>query len=385
LSTSREGAQTRPVAEPPSPRPSSTSWLFFFGAIILFTVAMMLLSFPVGVYTVFGTDLSSTYNAFTAVNGLEYYLVFATVDLPIMGNLGGVFVVFLLIYLAFFLFAARQGAGLLGALRAAAVDGYDALFSNPLAATLILLGASSLATIALDTVQTSSGVPTGSLTGDPFSLLVNFTIAPLFEETTFRLMMLGLPVLILSLVLLRDFSPARAARVLWRPSAAWDVDETDGVETRRSFTDSDPAIFPGYSSDSLKARAMRPVVFVFLVASSLIFGYAHFASGAGWGPGKVSEAALSGLALGYLYIKYGFHASVLLHWSINYVGSVYAFLGQGALGVPWTSNTGSLLDVVPTVDFVLLLGLPSVLIVANELLNSALASRRSSGSRAAHA
>jgi hypothetical protein len=355
---------------------ASTGWLFFFSGVVLFTVAMTLVSFPVGLYTVFGTNLSSSYGASTVVHGLVYDFILASVQLPIGGNLGDVFVVFLLIYLGFFLFAAKQGAGLLGALRAAMSDGYDALFSSPLVATLILLGASSLMTVAVDTVQTNSGVSTGALTGDPFSLLVNFTLAPLLEETTFRLIMLGVPVLILALVLLRDFSPIRAAKVLWRPSSAWDVDEIDGVETRRSFTDSDPAIFIGYSSDSLKARAMRPVVIAFLVLSSLSFGYAHYASGVGWGPGKVSEAALSGLALGYLYVKYGFHTSVLLHFSINYVGSVYSFFGQGAFGVPWTSSAGSFLDVVPTIDFVLLLGVPSMLIVANELLKRALGNRR---------
>ena len=338
---------------------------------------MMLLSFPVGLYTVFGTTLSGNYTASTAVHGLVYDFVFASVQLPIVGNLGDVFIAALLIYLGFFLLAAKQGAGMFGSLRASIRDGYRALFSNPLVAMLVLLGVTSLVTVSLDTFQSNSGISTGSLTGDPFSLLLDFTIAPLLEETTFRLIMLGLPVLLLALVLLRNFSPAMVAKVLWRPSSAWDTDETDGVATSRSFADSDPAIFPGYSSDSLKARTMRPVVIVFLVLSSIIFGYSHFASGSGWGPGKISEAALAGLALGYLYIKYGLHTSILLHWSINYVGSVYSFFGQGVYGIPWTSNTGSYLDVVPTLDFVLLLGVPSTLIIANELLKRALGSRQS--------
>lgn len=67
-------------------------------------------------------------------------------------------------------------------------------------------------------------------------------------------------------------------------------------------------------------------------------------------------------------MKYGFHTSVLLHWSINYVGSIYSFFGQGAYGIPWTSQSGSFLDVVPTVDIAILLGIPATLILANELL-----------------
>jgi len=357
---------------------SKTNWMSVFIAIIVFTVAMMLVSFPVGIYTVFGTHLSGNFSASTPVYSVAYNFFFAAVQVPLVGNFGGAFVVLSAIYLGFLLLAARQGAGLLKALRASVSDGYDALFTNPLAATLVVLGAVSFVTILVDTFQTGAGISTGVLTGDPFLLLQNFTLAPLTEETTFRMIMIGLPVLILSLVMFRDFSPMKALKALWRPSSVWDVDETGETETVtvRSFKETSPAIFPDDPSDSLKVRAIKPVVYVFLVLSSLIFGYSHYASGIGWGPGKVSEAALAGLALGYLYIKYGFQTTVLLHWSVNYVGSIFSFLGQAVYGVPWTSNTGSFLDIIPTIDIVYLLGVPSTLIVANELLKRVMNGRQ---------
>ena len=375
--SSKARALDQPLTGSTAPEPSpKLNWLFFFVGIIVFTVAMMLVSFPAGLYTVFGTHLSNNYTASTAVYALTYDFVFASVQIPIGGNMGEIFVLFLAVYFAFLVLAARQGAGLFKALRSSITQGYDALFTNPLAATCILLGATGLVTVLVDTAQTNAGVSTGSLSGDPFSLLVDFTIAPLLEETTFRLIMLGIPVLILSLVLLRDFSPMKALKVLWRPSSFWDVDETEEADARRSFNESGPSMFPDQQSDSLKIRAMKPVVYVFLVLSSVIFGYAHFASGAGWGPGKISEAALAGLALGYLYVKYGFHTNVLLHWSINYVGSIFSFLAQALWGIPWTSNSGNFLDVVPAVDLIFLLGVPSTLIVANELLKRVMGARR---------
>jgi len=339
-----------------------------FVGIIVFTVAMMLVSFPAGLYTVFETHLSNNYTASTAVYALNYDFLLSTVQVPVSANLGELFVVFSAIYLGFLLLAARQGAGLFTALRASFSRGYGALFTNPLAATVVLLGATSFVTVMVDAFQTDAGVSTGSLAGDPFDLLVSFTLAPLLEETTFRLILIGVPVLVLALVMFRGLSPLNAARALWRPSSVWDVDEDDGVETVRSFRDTNPSMFQDGHSDSLKVRAIRPVVYVFLALSSFIFGYAHYASGSGWGPGKISEAALAGLALGYLYIKYGFLTNVLMHWSINYVGSIFSFLAQGVWGVPWTSNAGNILDVVPTLDIVFLLGVPSTLIVANELL-----------------
>jgi Type II CAAX prenyl endopeptidase Rce1-like len=353
-----------------------TNWLFFFVGVIVFTVAMMLVSFPAGLYTVFGTHLSNNYTASTPVLGINYDFEFATLQIPVAGNFGELFVVVSAIYLGFLLLAASQGSGLLRALRASVSSGYGALFTNPLAAIMVLLGTTSLVTVVVDTLQTDAGVSTGSLTGDPFFLLMNYTLAPLTEETTFRVIMIGVPVMFLSLVMFRDFSPIKIARALWRPSSVWDVEDEEGVVTVHSFKDSTPSLFPRSSSDSLKIRAIRPVVYAFLFISSFIFGYAHYASGAGWGPGKISEAALAGLALGYLYIKYGFLADVLMHWSINYVGSVFSFLAQGLWGIPFTSGTGSFLDVVPTLDIVFLLGVPSALIVANELLKLVLSGRK---------
>ena len=64
-----------------------------------------------------------------------------------------------------------------------------------------------------------------------------------------------------------------------------------------------------------------------------------------------------------------------MHWSVNYVGSIYSFLAQGLYGVPWTSNSGSFLDVLPSVDIVFLLGAPSLLLLVNELMKGALGTR----------
>jgi CAAX prenyl protease-like protein len=370
----------KPLPEPTTGSESSpkTSWWILFVGVIVFTVAMMLVSFPVGLYTVFGAHLSNNYTSSTPVSAINLDFVFANVQMPIVGNLGDLFLVFTAIYLGFLLLAARQGAGLIKALRATASNGYGALFTNPLTATMVLLGATSLVTVLVDNLQTDAGVSAGSVTGDPFSLLLNFTLAPLLEEFTFRLIMIGVPMLVLTLVMFREFSPLKAARVLWRPSSVWDVDEDEEVVTVRSFEETSPSIFPDSPTDSLKVRAIKPVVYVFLVLSSFIFGYAHYASGIGWGPGKISEAALAGLALGYLYVKYGFQTNVLAHWSINYVGSIFSFFAQVVFGVPWTSNTGNFLDVVPTLDIVFLLGVPSTLIVANELLKRAMRGRQPS-------
>ena len=54
----------------------------------------------------------------------------------------------------------------------------------------------------------------------------------------------------------------------------------------------------------------------FLLISSTIFGLAHVSS---WGWWKFFPAFLGGLALGYLYLKYGLHVSILFHFANDFV------------------------------------------------------------------
>lgn len=57
-------------------------------------------------------------------------------------------------------------------------------------------------------------------------------------------------------------------------------------------------------------------VLVFVSAS--IFGYAHYAGG--WGAWKIIPASAAGLAFGYLFLRFGLAASILLHFATNYLG-----------------------------------------------------------------
>jgi hypothetical protein len=54
-----------------------------------------------------------------------------------------------------------------------------------------------------------------------------------------------------------------------------------------------------------------------VLASSIMFGYAHFASG--WGAWKILPAAVGGIAFGYLFLKFGLAASIMLHFGTDYL------------------------------------------------------------------
>src|SRR6266480_2231386 len=96
-SKARASRQAHGDAEIGRPPPKA-NLAFLFVGVIVFTVALMVASFPVGLYTVFGTRLSDNYSASTPVFALTYDLSFARVQVPVSSNLGDVFAVFLLVY-----------------------------------------------------------------------------------------------------------------------------------------------------------------------------------------------------------------------------------------------------------------------------------------------
>ncbi len=81
-----------------------------------------------------------------------------------------------------------------------------------------------------------------------------------------------------------------------------------GVRRRRPW---DYLLGGGYDLDG---RSFGPLVY-----TSLTFALAHVLGGPGsWAAWKVVDTLVAGLALGYLFLRYGLAASILLHFGINY-------------------------------------------------------------------
>ena len=322
-----------------------------FGALYAVIIAtaciMLLLSIPVGIYTVFFTTLSTSIGYANHIVSFPLYIGLLTIALPVTPTFGTLFVGLTIVYIACIILAAVQGGGFLRALVAAARQGPVALLTNPLSAMIMILGATLLATVILQTFQSSVGIATGGISGDPFLLFMDLALSPLIEEVGYRFFLIGVP---LAVLLLATRPPARKfLKTLWRPSVAWDVEPNP-----------DPDHIP-VPTDTLKN-----FTFFLIALSSIVFGLAHYLSGAGWDVGKVSEAALDGVALGYLYVRYGLHASILFHWAVDYATNAFAFYGQAVYGVSWTAN--SVYSIVPTIDILIIVGLPGLLFFLNLLL-----------------
>ena len=72
-----------------------------------------------------------------------------------------------------------------------------------------------------------------------------------------------------------------------------------------------------------------------VVISSMIFGFAHFDA---WGLWKVFPASVAGVAFGYMFLKHGLPAAIMLHFSFDYLSMPLAvfdpsFAVQAIIGI----------------------------------------------------
>ncbi|MGY5145631.1 MAG: CPBP family glutamic-type intramembrane protease, partial [Candidatus Nitrosopumilus sp. metabat.KBP569_Feb_25m_nospike.7] len=66
-----------------------------------------------------------------------------------------------------------------------------------------------------------------------------------------------------------------------------------------------------------------------IIFVGISFGFAHIAFSDSWSEGKFAQATAGGIILGWVYLRYGIVASLLIHWATNYFIFAYAhFISQ---------------------------------------------------------
>jgi hypothetical protein len=151
-------------------------------------------------------------------------------------------------------------------------------------------------------------------------LYASLTYAPISEEIAFRITTLGLLVSIMTIWKNRSIEPGS------RP------------KTRSLIVAS--FLFP----ESAKAKVGLPTIrtngrrgvhwgeWMLLFLTSSFFGIAHVISGGtDWGIGKAVTAAISGFALGLIYLSYGAYAAILLHWFFDFYFETFS-VGANVFG-----------------------------------------------------
>jgi hypothetical protein len=269
---------------------------YVFAALLLIIIVLMLFTIPLGAYAFFNNSLlSSVSRPSSPVNDSYFFITMIPIGYPVAGSIGEWFIAIWVIFLIFFGLALNGSfSSIVTSLKNIHRKGSDALFDNSAFAVAALFPLLLWATVLLEMIQSNVGIQTGSLPDtDPLAFFYDITYAPLVEELGFRVFIIGLLAFI---VILARGGGVDSLKALWCPSKYLERHSTPK-----------------------EARGNSMMMWAAILFSAVLFGLAHYIlSGGAWQVGKISEAALTGVGLGWLYYKYGYHVSVLLHWSFNY-------------------------------------------------------------------
>ncbi|MFQ5918802.1 MAG: type II CAAX prenyl endopeptidase Rce1 family protein [Thermoplasmata archaeon] len=140
-------------------------------------------------------------------------------------------------------------------------------------------------------------------------VLYSVVNAAVWEEFATRLLLIGLPMALAAFV-------SRLPHVIYG---------TGGPNPGRArhLAGAFKYLFGGQVREG-SPRAALLVGAGLVFASAAIFGYLHVPA---WGAWKFVDTFLAGLALGYLFLRHGILASILLHLAVNSLGILFSVAG----------------------------------------------------------
>ena len=267
-----------------------------FTASLSVIFGLLVISFPIGIFVVFESEIGGDINYEYPLTHLELFNGTEMYQAPIDVSIGDVFVILWTFYIVIFVIAMLgPKQGFLKSLSSIISFGKYDTNSNYLFGVIKWFSILILISALINFVQEGFGIVTiPTLIDNDLIQFFYVNLSPLVEEFGFRLILIGIP---LFAIYSHKSSLKYFFKCLWNPGTL-------------------------YIHDSKKAIFL--IVFV-----GIIFGFAHVALGESWSEGKFTQAAASGIILGWVYLRNGFVTSLLIHWATNYFVFSYAhFISQ---------------------------------------------------------
>jgi len=282
-------------------------------ALISIILFLMILSFPIGAYLVFNSEIGDDITYEYPMNDLNVFLAGVGFQVPVEFELGDGFIVLWCLFLILFAVAIfgpkKNFVNVLQSIISAGK--YHQLRDNYIITAIKWFSILVVVSGVIISVQEFFGISVEKIEA-PNQLVQFFQLllAPLIEEIGFRVILIGLPLFAL-------YSYKSSLRLfvksLWRPSH------------HLRITD-------------LK----KPLLIIIIVG--IFFGVSHVITGETWSAGKFAQATVSGLIIGWVYFRYGLAPAILIHWATNYFIYSYAYIVADINKIPVeTAFTHSLL------------------------------------------
>lgn len=264
-----------------------------YSALTSVIFGLMIVSFPIGAYVVFNSDIGKEIIFDFPIDGIDVFIGGIGIKIPIQFELGDGFIVVWCMYLVLF------AVSLLGpktnfskALSSLISEGWHNIRNNYLLGMLTWFSILIVVSVIIDSLQQSFGIFV-----EPPEIqnkLIQFfriTTSPLTEEIGFRMFLIGLP---LFAMFATKISIVSFFKSLWHPS------------------------------QNLEITNYKKVLGL-VIAVGIFFGIAHIISGSPWSTGKFAQASISGVIIGWVYVRHGLAPAILLHWATNYFIFSYIF------------------------------------------------------------
>ena len=265
-----------------------------FSALTSVIFGLMVVSFPLGAYAIFNSNIGNDIDYSFPLEKFDIFIAGINIPIPLEYEIGDVFVIFWAIFIILFIITflgpkknfIKTINDILSNEKNPFTDNY---MLNIIKWFSILILISAVITI----VQENFGIITEPPdTANDLILFLQISIAPITEEVGFRLILIGIP---LFLIYSHKSSIKFFFKSLWTPYTTLHI------------------------YNKKKALMIIAVVGIF-------FGVAHVISGEPWTTGKILQASIGGIILGWVYFRYGLAAVIILHWATNYFIYSYLFL-----------------------------------------------------------
>ena len=308
-----------------------------FSALTSVIFGLMLISFPLGVYAIFNSDIGNDIDYSFPLEKFNIFIAGINIQIPVEYEIGDVFVIFWAIFIILFVLTflgpkqnfIKTISDILSNKKNSFTDNY---MVNIIKWFSILVLISAVITI----IQENFGIVTEPpYTENDLILFLQISIAPITEEIGFRLLLIGVP---LFLIYSHKSSIKFFLKSLWNPYSTLHI------------------------HDFKKA-------FVLIAIVGIFFGVAHVISGEPWSTGKILQASIGGIIIGWVYVRYGLAAAIMLHWATNYFIYSYLFLISEINGI--SVQNASSHSMIGTFEIILIIsGIISIAMLVLNYKNS---------------
>ena len=265
-----------------------------FSALTSVIFGLMIVSFPLGAYAIFNSDIGDDIDYNFPLEKFDMFLAGINLQFPLEYEIGDIFItvwsIFIILFVISFLGPKKNFMKTISDILSNGKNSFsDNFIINIINWFSILVLISAIITI----IQESFGIVTEPPdTANDLILFLQISLAPITEEIGFRLILIGIP---LFLIYSHKSSIKFFFKSLWNPYSNLHVYE--------------------------KRKAIALIIGV-----GIFFGIAHVISGEPWTDGKILQASIGGIILGWVYFRYGLAAAIILHWATNYFIYSYLFL-----------------------------------------------------------